>query len=194
MMMYRFSKILVTSLFVLTVSLQLHAEEIKIKMGRKKFRLDSTLLSAHSDSVLAKMFNGNMAKPPQNSKGYFLVDGDPEYFKHILSYWRYQDADIARGNVDLDLLSKQAEYWGAYDFCCYIEGLKKGLGKQEASATCNITFRMIVARNETSFNRSMENLEKNFDMIDLSGPTVASSGSLVYLARVIPKNHKKTSK
>jgi hypothetical protein len=167
----------------------LNAAEIKIKMGGEKFVFDDILLKQRPETPLAQMFLNDSGKPQQepDEEGFYAIEGDPNAFVHILNFWKYEDAGIRQG-VDLDYLATHALRWGAYDFLCFIKGLKKGLDKSEMS--CGATFRAIDAKSEDYFNTEIQKLEKDFYIISVD-VTQVNTTYMWNMVKVVPKIPKK---
>jgi hypothetical protein len=176
--MSQMKKFFLFCLWALMVPLALNAAEIKIKMGGQPFFFDESLLKQNPDSTLSQMLISDFAKPQQDQEGFYIVDGDPEYFRHILSYWRYGSASIKHG-VDLDLLREQAAYWGAHDFCYFIDGLRKGLDLNDSG----VIYRMVCFQNSGEFNERIESFEKEFHILSIE----RVDGIWGYLLKLIPK-------
>ena len=157
----------------LSVQAQVGATLIKIKLDGQPFVFDDALLKLRPDCTLTKaLLNDQMTQRTQDEEGYFILDGSPKHFKHILDFWRYGDADVARGNVDLDLLYQAGKYWAADDFCCFIAGVKKGI-QTTPEYPKNITFKVLRNKlhreqNTVILNQEIEDLAKDFHILDVN--------------------------
>ena len=69
-----------------------------------------TLLS-EPDSMLAKMFSGELPPGAKDEQGAYMVDGTPEYFKPILNYLRRREL-LIDPNISNDGVLAEARFFG----------------------------------------------------------------------------------
>ena len=69
-----------------------------------------TLLS-EPDSMLAKMFSGELPPGAKDEQGAYMVDGTPEYFKPILNYLRRREL-VIDPNISKDGVLAEARFFG----------------------------------------------------------------------------------
>ena len=69
-----------------------------------------TLLS-EPDSMLAKMFSGELPPGAKDEQGAYMVDGNPEYFKPILNYLRRREL-LIDPNISNDGVLAEARFFG----------------------------------------------------------------------------------
>ena len=69
-----------------------------------------TLLS-EPDSMLAKMFSGELPPGAKDEQGAYMVDGTPEYFKPILNYLRRREL-LIDPNISKDGVLAEARFFG----------------------------------------------------------------------------------
>ena len=83
---------------------------VNFSLGERFLTTKSTILK-EPDSMLARMFCGDLNPSIKDDQGYFLVDRDPKYFQPILNYLR-----TGKFNLDANLSRKavleEAHYFG----------------------------------------------------------------------------------
>ena len=78
-----------------------------------------TLLS-EPDSMLAKMFSGELAPGAKDEHGAYMIDGTPEYFKPILNYLRRREL-VIDPMISKDGVLAEARYFGIQSLVDQIE-------------------------------------------------------------------------
>ena len=59
-------------------------EWIKLNVGGQIFLTTKMTLMSEPDSMLAKMFSGELPPGAKDEQGAYMVDGTPEYFKLVM--------------------------------------------------------------------------------------------------------------
>ena len=85
-----------------------------------------TLLS-EPDSMLAKMFSGELAPGAKDEQGAYMIDRTPDYFKPILNYLRTREL-VIDPKISKDGVLAEARYFG-------IQGLVDQIEKIAEDAT-----------------------------------------------------------
>ena len=84
-------------------------EPITLNVGGKKHRTTKSTLSASSNSVLSKMFEGNVSVKPAKDGSYF-IDRDGKHFRYILNFLRDGTVNISDNSIINELL-QEAQYY-----------------------------------------------------------------------------------
>ena len=78
-----------------------------------------TLLS-EPDSMLAKMFSGELAPGAKDEQGAYMIDRTPDYFKPILNYLRTREL-VIDPKISKDGVLAEARYFGIQGLVDQIE-------------------------------------------------------------------------
>lgn len=101
---------------------------VRLNIGGKKFCTTvDTLTQREPDSMLAAMFSGRHTLCQDPDKGYFFVDRDGKYFRHILNWLRDGSVPTLNESEYSDLL-REAEY---YQLLGLEEGINAALNKRK---------------------------------------------------------------
>ena len=91
--------------------------------------LPNTLfLDRHSESRLAKMFNGSIPIVLDSLKQHYFIDRDGKMFRHILNFLRTSSLVIPDNFEEIDLLYEEAKYYDLQSFMKLLEEFKMKKG------------------------------------------------------------------
>lgn len=82
---------------------------ISFNVGGVKYLTSLSTLKAEPDNVLLKIGIGEI--PSVKHKGYYFVDRNGSLFEHVLDYLRNVETWIPPGNVDLNALIREADFY-----------------------------------------------------------------------------------
>ena len=100
--------------------------------------LPNTLfLDRHSESRLAKMFNGSIPIVLDSLKQHYFIDRDGKMFRHILNFLRTSNLVIPDNFEEIDLLYEEAKYYDLQSFMKLLEEfkMKKGFISSSSSSS-----------------------------------------------------------
>ena len=94
-----------------------------------------TLLS-EPDSMLAKMFSGELAPGAKDEQGAYMIDRTPDYFKPILNYLRTREL-VIDPKISKDGVLAEARYFG-------IQGLVDQIENDDLACIKNLLLKLII--------------------------------------------------
>ena len=95
-------------------------EWIKLNVGGQTFLTTKLTLLSEPDSMLAKMFSGELDPGPKDDQGAYMIDGTPMYFEPILHYLRRRKL-VINPNISKDGVLDEARYFGIQSLVDQIE-------------------------------------------------------------------------
>ena len=95
-------------------------EWIKLNVGGQTFLTTKLTLLSEPDSMLAKMFSGELDPGAKDDQGAYMIDGTPMYFEPILHYLRRRKL-VINPNISKDGVLDEARYFGIQSLVDQIE-------------------------------------------------------------------------
>lgn len=83
---------------------------VTLNVGGQKFFTNYNIFMREPESMLAKMFNGNMKPGEKDADGAILIDRSPDYFKTIINYFRTGQV-IIDPNTSAEGVLQEAKYY-----------------------------------------------------------------------------------
>eukprot|EP00956_Cyclotella_meneghiniana_P038068 scaffold148389_cov56-Cyclotella_meneghiniana.AAC.1 len=81
-------------------------DTVKFNVGGKHFEVSGALISANSETMLAKMISETWEQEPEKP---IFIDRDGDMFAHVLNYLRY-------GSIELPISTTQAMFQRELDY------------------------------------------------------------------------------
>ena len=81
-------------------------------------------LQSEPESMLAKMFSGELVPGTQDEQGAYMFDRSPKYFEPILNYHRTREL-VIDPNVSMEGVLADARFFGIQSLVDQIKKLKK---------------------------------------------------------------------
>ena len=99
---------------------------VKLDVGGTKFKTTRGTLTSAPESLLAKMFDPDLERPPAalSGDGYYLIDACPRAFAIILNYLRYHEILLGKEVLPEDVIPV-ADYFGLPELVAKLEAMKK---------------------------------------------------------------------
>ena len=86
-------------------------EIVELNVGGRCYATTRSTLCKHSDSMLAKMFSGDMIPAQQDRNGRYFIDRDGDLFQFILSFLREEPWGLPTDRTQLRALAAEAAYF-----------------------------------------------------------------------------------
>ncbi|UYV77728.1 KCTD15 [Cordylochernes scorpioides] len=106
----------------------------------------------HSDSRLARMFNGSIPIVLDSLKQHYFIDRDGKMFRHILNFLRTNSLAIPEDFSELELLLEEARFYDIPPLVKMLEGLKKERKRNSISNSNNLNGKI----NNSHYNSSSQ--------------------------------------
>ncbi|RWS15115.1 hypothetical protein B4U79_11995 [Dinothrombium tinctorium] len=98
---------------------------VHIDVGGTIYTSSLETLTKHSESRLARMFNGSIPIVLDSLKQHYFIDRDGKMFRHILNFLRTNTLTIPESFTELDLLYEEAKFYDISPLLRLLEQLKK---------------------------------------------------------------------
>lgn len=84
---------------------------VELNVGGHCFTTLRSTLCKHEDSMLCKMFSGDLAPAQQDSQGRFFIDRDGTHFASVLAYLRGQPMQFPSNFTERSALAVEASFY-----------------------------------------------------------------------------------
>lgn len=84
---------------------------IELNVGGHCFTTLRSTLCKHEDSMLSKMFSGDLKPADQDAQGRFFIDRDGTHFGSVLAYLRGQPVQFPAGLAERSALAAEASFY-----------------------------------------------------------------------------------
>lgn len=84
---------------------------IELNVGGHHFITTRTTLCKHANSMLARMFSGDMTPALQDTQGRYFIDRSGEHFGTILAHLRNEPISVPTDHAKLQALVAEARYF-----------------------------------------------------------------------------------
>lgn len=84
---------------------------VELNVGGHCFTTLRSTLSKHEDSMLCKMFSGDLAPSHQDSQGRYFIDRDGTQFGNVLAYLRGEPLQMPSSFTERSALAAEASFY-----------------------------------------------------------------------------------
>lgn len=174
---------------------------VHIDVGGTIYTSSLETLTKHSESKLAKMFNGSIPIVLDSLKQHYFIDRDGKMFRHILNFLRTNHLCIPDSFEEVDLLLEEAKYYDISAMVKSLEVLKRernsrsrgGNGSNGSMAASSTSGMMLVDRNGHGLdNDDLSPEQQQFQCLALNispdlGERIMLSGERALVEEIFPE-------
>ncbi|KAI1285318.1 BTB/POZ domain-containing protein kctd15-like [Halotydeus destructor] len=152
---------------------------VHIDVGGTIYTSSLETLTKHSESRLARMFNGSIPIVLDSLKQHYFIDRDGKMFRHILNFLRTNALPVAESYDELDLLYEEARFYDIPALLRLLEQVKRDRGDNGSSTSNSCSPRSSSPTNNcsTQFTNHNNHNQSNYTSKYLSGKLCTGSKS-----------------